>query len=58
MKNLAVLVIAGIMALFLSGCGQDQTKETEVKTETVKTQPGTPPAGTETGTGTETPPQQ
>ncbi|AHE66526.1 hypothetical protein [Legionella oakridgensis] len=39
MKQLAMLLTAGVMAFVLSGCGEDKPKQPEVRPENAATQP-------------------
>ncbi|KTD21904.1 hypothetical protein [Legionella londiniensis] len=54
MKQLAMLFVAGFMALSLVACGgQDKQKQPEVRTETTATQPEQTPEQAPAATNTE-----
>ncbi|TAL65878.1 MAG: hypothetical protein EPN84_01070 [Legionella sp.] len=64
MNRLAIVAATGVLALMLTACGEDNSKPTEVKTETTVVQPEAKPAdqgttdSTTTTTTTTTPDEQ
>lgn len=44
MKHLVTLIVAGVMALLLTACGQESPKQPEVKTQNVATPAAAAPA--------------